>query len=84
MKYLGLGLIVLSTLLYICVFVIPFTSLSLKVKAVMVPALVVAGEVTFWVGAVLVGKELVMKYRSRLNPRNWFRKKEPYCNRDIE
>lgn len=76
MKYLGLGLIVLSTLLYICVFVVPFTGLSLKVKAVMVPVLVAAGEVTFWIGAVLLGKELVAKYRDRINPRNWFRKKE--------
>jgi hypothetical protein len=76
MKRLGIGLIILSTVLYCGVFAAPFLPLTVKVKAVSIGVLAVSGEVTFWIGAALVGKELATKYRQYLNPRNWFKKKE--------
>jgi hypothetical protein len=32
-----------------------------------------AGEISFWAGAALTGKELITRYRSMLNPCNWWR-----------
>jgi len=29
----------------------------------------------FWSGGFLVGKEILSKYKSYLNPKNWFNKK---------
>jgi hypothetical protein len=33
--------------------------------------LFIFAEVTFWVGGILMGKELFDKYKSLLNPKNW-------------
>ena len=32
-------------------------------------------EVIFWSGGLLVGKELFTKYKQKLDPRRWFKKK---------
>ncbi len=34
----------------------------------------VVGEVLFWLGGIMVGKELFSKYKTYLNPKNWFKK----------
>ncbi len=40
-------------------------------------ALLVVGEVVFWVSAVLLGREVVRRYRSYLDPRRLFRREGP-------
>lgn len=75
-KYLGIILIVLSFVLYGAIFVVPFTPFSTGVKATLVAGLAIAGEITFWVGGFFVGRELVKKYRSKLNPLNWGKKEK--------
>jgi hypothetical protein len=40
-------------------------------------ALLVAGEAAFWVSAVLLGRDLVRRYRSYLDPRRLFRREGP-------
>jgi hypothetical protein len=40
-------------------------------------ALLVVGEAAFWVAAVLLGREVVRRYRSYLDPRRLFRREEP-------
>ena len=70
-RTLGFVLIGLSLLLYGSLLLVPFTPLPIESKAAASAALVIAGEVAFWVGGLLLGKELVSKYRQRLNPARW-------------
>jgi hypothetical protein len=68
MQKLGLGLIIISFLPWLIIAVIvPFIPISLAQKGLLVPALLVLAEVLFWLGALLVGKEVVQKYRRYLN-----------------
>lgn len=79
-KWLGLGLIALALLFIPLIPVVPFMPLESKAKAALVAFFVVGGQVLTWIGAALVGKELVQKYRGQLkkyiNPRTWFRRKK--------
>ncbi len=34
----------------------------------------IIGEVLFWLGGIMVGKELFSKYKTYLNPKNWLKK----------
>ena len=72
MRLLGISLITLSLMLYGAIFLLPFLPFSGKERLVAVPALVVLGEVAFWGGGVLLGAEVVARYRRWLNPRHWF------------
>jgi len=71
---IGLGLMVLSCILYAGLLLIPFMGLSIKGKATMAGGLILMGEVTFWLGCLIAGKELMTRYRQYLNPVRWFRK----------
>ena len=73
-RAVGLGLIVISSLLYAGLLAVPFLPLSLEGKAAASVALVVAGEAAFWTGGALLGRELVSKYRRMLDPRRWLRR----------
>lgn len=73
-RLVGFGLIGLSTLLYLGLFLVPFAPLSTEGRLALASALVVMGEVSFWVGGLILGKELVTRYRRRLNPLRWFRR----------
>jgi hypothetical protein len=69
MQKLGLFLIVFSFLPWVAILlVVPLLPLAITQKALLVPILAVVGEVAFWVGLVLVGKEAATKYRRYLNP----------------
>ena len=64
MQRLGLILIVLSFLPWVAIaFVVPFLPLSAAQKAVSVPVLLVLAEILFWLGVLLVGKEVAQRYR---------------------
>lgn len=71
---LGIGLIVLSLSLWLVPVIIPFTPLSMKAKAGIITGSLIVAEVMFWIGAVLVGKEVAAKFKSYLNPANWGKK----------
>ena len=72
---LGIGLILLSGVAFAIMLIIPFLDFKPRVKVIGTSAAFIAMEVLFWVGGLLVGKELFTKYKSYLNPRNWFKKK---------
>ncbi|MFJ8524902.1 transporter suffix domain-containing protein [Bacillus cereus] len=72
----GIGLLVIYVLLWASAIIIPFTSLSTQIKAIVIPGCIVIGEILFLIGAVFVGKEVVAKYKKYLNPKNWRRKGE--------
>jgi hypothetical protein len=73
-RTLGIALIVFSCLAYGVLLSLPLLSLAGRVKLALAPVLVVLGEVAFWIGGVLLGKELVMRFRSFLNPCRWIGK----------
>ena len=65
---LGLGILAISLLFWALLPAIPFLPLSTGKKAAAGGFVFVIAEVTFWLGAVLAGKEVVQKYQDRLNP----------------
>lgn len=75
LKRVGIFLVVLSCVFYGALFLVPFTPYSVSTKAIISTTLVIFGEVSFWLGGFMLGREIVMKYRKYLNPRNWFKKK---------
>ncbi|MFX3622515.1 MAG: transporter suffix domain-containing protein [Ectobacillus sp.] len=64
-KKAGILLIVLSVLLWAMILAVPFLPMGGGQKAALGAALVVAGEVFFWMGTLLVGKEVVKKWLKR-------------------
>jgi len=71
----GIALIIISTLLFTSLLAVPFLDADAKTKITITTVLIVLGEITFWVGGFLLGKELLNKYKSYLNPMKWFKKK---------
>jgi len=68
-------LVVVPGLFYAAVLGVPFLPLGTGTKVWLSAALVVAAEGTFVISALVLGKEVVSRYRRSLNPRAWFRKK---------
>jgi short-subunit dehydrogenase len=68
---IAIFLVVLSFVLYGLIFVVPFLPLSLTEKAVWAPILAAGGEVSWWVGVAIVGKQALEKYKEYLNPCSW-------------
>lgn len=73
-KKLGIVLVVLSFILYSGILLVPAMPFSLGVKALITSALVILGEVSFWVGGFILGRDVIKRYKKYLNPLNWFRK----------
>jgi hypothetical protein len=72
---IAISLILLSGLFFGMIFVIPFFPLSLTTKGVLVTVSIICGEVAWWVGVAVAGKQVLTKYKRYLNPRNWFSRK---------
>lgn len=73
---LGIVIMVVSVLLFLSLPVIPFLPLERKIKISSSTVVFITAEVTFYGGGFLVGKELFTKYKSYLNPKNWFKQKQ--------
>ncbi len=73
---IAIALITLSCILFGLIFVIPFLHLSITQKSIMVSALIIGMEITWWIGVALVGKQLIIKYIKYLNPQSWFSRKD--------
>lgn len=69
MKKLGVILLIVSFLPWLSAFAVPWMPLTLAQKAILTPALFVIGELLFWCGVLLVGKEVADRYRRWLSPR---------------
>ena len=74
-QWLGLGLIVLSLTFIPLLAYVPFMPLTVKQKSILAGALVIGGQILTWIGAFMLGKELLAHYKKYLNPHNWFKKK---------
>ncbi len=75
-RYLGLGPLALALLMWalVPVFLPP---LPAGQKGRTTAALLVVGEAALWVSAVPLGREVVRRYRSYLDPHRLFRREGP-------
>ena len=64
-------LVVVPSALYAAVPAVPFLPLSTGAKVLLASGLVVVAEAVFWGAALLLGKEIVARYRRFLDPRGW-------------
>ena len=71
----GIVLLILCVLAFLAIPAVPFLPIGDGAKVTLGVILFVIGEVTFWTGGILLGKELLSKYTTRLNPKNWFKRK---------
>ncbi|MBU8891480.1 MAG: transporter suffix domain-containing protein [Bacteroidales bacterium] len=72
---LGISLMIVSGFVFGSLLIIPFLNIDTKTKITATTIIIVIGEITFWSGGLLIGKEMVTKYKSYLNPKKWFKKK---------
>jgi|WetSurMetagenome_2_1015567.scaffolds.fasta_scaffold297521_2 hypothetical protein len=72
----GIILISVSVLFFLFLFALPFVTLDIKLKIVLSTALLVVGEVSFWLGTILIGKDVYLKFREKLRLGEWFGKKK--------
>ena len=73
---LGIFLMIFSGVFFAATFIIPIFDLPTKTKVIASTTSLILMEVVFWSGGLLVGKKLFTKYKSQLNPKNWFSKKK--------
>ena len=73
---LGIILMVVSVPVFLFIPIIPFLNVDNTEKVTITTITFIVAEILFWSGGLLVGKELFTKYKSYLNPANWFKKKQ--------
>jgi len=71
---LGIGLLILYPIFWGLAAIVPFTPFPTHIKATIITLLIVVGELLCLLGIAIVGKEVVTKYKSKLNPKNWRRR----------
>ncbi len=72
-RFFGIALMVFAVLMWVAVPAVLLLPLSGAQKVWATSALLVAGEVAFWVSAAVLGREVFRRYRGRLDPRRLFR-----------
>ena len=72
-RILGISLIILTWIIWGVIFILPFFKLTLTQYAIAYPVLLAATNI-FWVGAALVGKELIQKYNIMPKIKKLFKK----------
>jgi len=72
MTRIALILVILSFVFYGLAMLTPLAPLSIAFKAAVIPAFIIMGEIVWWFGVAIVGKQAVSKYREYLNPCKWF------------
>jgi hypothetical protein len=75
LRKVGITLIISSFILYGGLLIVPLTPFSTSGKLTFSSILVVMGEITFWIGGIILGREVVGRYRKFLNPVNWYKRK---------
>lgn len=72
---LGIILLIVCVVAFLAIPVVPFLAVENSTKLTGSTILFVVGEITFWIGGLLLGKELFSKYKSNMYPKNWFKPK---------
>jgi len=73
-RRLGWGLVGLSFLLYGGILLVSFLPGSVHERVALAGMLAVSGEVSFWVGALMLGREAASKLRRLPHFRRWLGK----------
>ena len=73
---LGIFLIIFCIPFFLFIPIVPFLEMEDDLKITISTGCLVIGEVLFWSGGLLVGKELFTKYKSYFNPKTWFNKSD--------
>lgn len=71
-RVLGILLVAVSTLAYLLLLTVPLLAASVAAKAGITGGLIIVGEVTFWAGAALLGRDLIAWFHRHRNPCAWF------------
>lgn len=71
---MGIFLMIFSGVFFAASIIFPMTDLPVRTKVIASTTSIVLMEIVFWTGGLLVGKELFIKYKAKLNPVNWFKK----------
>ncbi len=72
-RILGISLIVSSWILWGVILLLPFCKLTLTQYAIVYPVILISTNI-FWIGAALVGKELVRKFNFLTKVKKWHKK----------
>ena len=59
---IAVALILLSGLFFGMIFIVPFFPVSLATKGVLVTACIISGEIAWWVGVAIAGKQVIARY----------------------
>jgi hypothetical protein len=73
-RTIGIGLVILSALLWAAIPVTHLFPISLWWKAAIDTALLIAAEIAFWIGAAMLGAAFKEKVKRLWKPKEWFRK----------
>ena len=73
---LGIVMISISVVIFLTLFAVPFIPMDAKLKITLGTIFIVAGEVLFWVGTLLIGKEVYKKFMAMLKSGEWLNKKK--------
>jgi len=73
---LGVVLVSISMVIFLFIFFIPLLNTTDKNKIFIAGAAAVAAEVFFWSGGLLLGKQILDKYKSYMNWKYWFDKQK--------
>jgi hypothetical protein len=74
MRIFGIALLVAAVLFWVATPAVVFFPLSAGQKVWAGSAFLVVGEVAFWVAVLVLGREVVRRYRRFLDPRGLFGK----------
>jgi len=80
-KITGYSILILSGILWGLILVIPFLHFSKKQVAELLAIMIIAGEITFYLSILLLGKSIILKIKSYLT--FWKRKKSHGKTLDI-
>lgn len=75
---LGVFLILFSIPFFLVIALIPFLNSDGRTKLTLSTIALIVGEVTFWAGGLLVGKEVFKRYKKYMNPVSWLKKKPEF------
>lgn len=83
---IALILVLVSCGFWAGLLVVPLLDVSGTTRAWIAGGLIVAGELTFWGGVLIVGREVMRHHRDKLWPGNWFsrRPKQDSAPREAE
>jgi hypothetical protein len=70
---LGILLVLLSLIFFALLVIIPVLDIDTDKKIWFTTFSFITAEIFFYTGGFLLGKEMFCKYKSFLNPKNWFK-----------